>query len=176
MNNIPCDSYALVSQKIYNLQRAKWIEELERDSARRGEGGNKLRTYRTFKHVYEIEPYVEQLLPPRHRRAIAQFRAGVAPIRLETGRYERGRLPIHERVCFMCTTCVEDETHVILKCPLYSDLREDLVRQCIESNPNFTALCDSEKLAFILSHHSIVRTSARILYKILQRRQDIFSK
>ena len=38
-------------------------------------------------------------------------------IRIETGRYER--LPVSERICFHCKTCVEDELHVLVNCPLY---------------------------------------------------------
>jgi hypothetical protein len=49
----------------------KWDAELDRATAKRGEGGNKLRTYKTFKHVYETEPYVKQILAPRGRRALA---------------------------------------------------------------------------------------------------------
>ena len=48
--------------------------------------------------------------------------AGVAPLALETGRYQG--LPVQERICFHCKTLnretVEDEKHVILTCHLYN--------------------------------------------------------
>ena len=57
----------------------------------------------------------------KYRRAIALFRCGSAPIRLETGRYEG--LDVSERVCLSCESVVEDEKHVLVQCPLYDDLR-----------------------------------------------------
>ena len=49
------------------------------------------------------------------------FTLEIAPIREETGRYER--LPVSERICFHCRTCVEDELHVLVDCPLNNELR-----------------------------------------------------
>ena len=63
--------------------------DLERSISRTGLGGNKLRTYRTFKHDCGTETYVSSSLPGRHMSAYAKFKCGVAPNRLETGRYER---------------------------------------------------------------------------------------
>ena len=76
----------------------KWHNELERNLSRSGLGGNKLRTYRTFKHSHDTEKYISSILPWRHRSAYAKFRCGVAPIRLETGRY--GRLQVEQRTFF----------------------------------------------------------------------------
>ena len=58
------------------------------------------------------------------RSALAKFRCGVAPLRLETGRYER--IPYDERNCFNCINVVENEEHVLLECPLYNDIRKEL--------------------------------------------------
>ena len=54
-------------------------------------------------------------------QTFAKFRCGVAPLRLETGRYER--LSPEQRTCFYCTDCIESEEHVLLSCPVYDDLR-----------------------------------------------------
>ena len=101
-----------------------WKSDLERENARRGNGRNKLRTYRQFKSEYYKENYVGIIMPKSHRSSYAKFRMGVAPLRLETGRYEH--LAEDRRVCFNCPTSVESEEHVIMDCPLYSDLRNTL--------------------------------------------------
>ena len=51
-------------------------EKLNSDNAIRGPaaGGNKLRTYRTFKKHYCTEPYVEVITAKRYRSAYAKFR------------------------------------------------------------------------------------------------------
>ena len=54
-------------------------------------------------------------------QTFAKFRCGVAPLRLETGRYER--LSPEQRTCFFCTDYIESEEHVLLSCPVYDDLR-----------------------------------------------------
>ncbi len=108
-----------------------WRIVLASDS-KRGHGGNKLRTYRLFKKDPDTEPYCKLILPRIHRSALAKFRCGVAPIRLETGRYER--LPVSSRVCPFCTDHVEDEMHVLLSCPLYNDIRAYLFDKANELN------------------------------------------
>ena len=60
----------------------------------------------------------------KHRLAFAKFRCGVASTRIETGRYEG--LELKNRICPVCKNDIEDEIHVILHCPVYSDLRKTL--------------------------------------------------
>jgi hypothetical protein len=52
----------------------------------------------------------------RYRSAFAKFRCEVAPLKIETGRYERKEL--NERLCINCDN-LEDEKHVLLKCLCY---------------------------------------------------------
>ena len=63
-----------------------WEYALNNDSSRRGNGGNKLRTYRLFKIELKVEDYCKMLLALKHRSAFAKFRCGVAQLRIETGR------------------------------------------------------------------------------------------
>ncbi len=157
----------------FNLRtQASFTEELQRVQARRGAGLNKLRTYRNFKAVFQTEDYVKLVDVRAQRRALAQFRLGVAPIRLETGRYERGRhLPVDQRTCYVCTNAVESELHVIIDCPLYTDFREDLFSYCNDANPQFNDMVDLEKLNFVLSSPFVAKTSAKFLSNVLKRRR-----
>ena len=103
--------------------------ELSRERARQGNGQNKLRTYRTYKSSFETETYVKVLMPFALRSSIAKFRIGIAPLRLETGRYEG--LAVNQQTGFNCNENVESEQHVLLKCPLYEDLQQCLIRLSI---------------------------------------------
>ena len=100
-----------VASRLSHRRDGQWLEEVNRVQARRGTGLNKLRTYRTFKQTFQTEAYVDLLLPRTHRSALAKFRSGTAPLRLETGRYEQ--LPVERRTCFMCTGSVESDQHVL---------------------------------------------------------------
>ena len=83
------------------------------------------------------------VLPLKHRSAFAKFRCGVAPIRLETGRYEN--IPENERLCPYCSVFVEDEIHVMLNCNLYENERRFLLLKAIEINSEFYDFNDCEK-------------------------------
>lgn len=48
---------------------------------------SKLRTYVTFKDKFITEQYVELNLDKHERSVLAQFRCGIFPLRIETGRY-----------------------------------------------------------------------------------------
>ena len=85
-----------VDSKLLQYYETQWQEKLNFDNAIRGPtaGGNKLRTYRTFKKHYCTEPYVEVITAKRYRSAYAKFRCGVAPIKIETCRYGLNRVPV----------------------------------------------------------------------------------
>ena len=83
----------------------------------------KLRTYQQFKGEYKTEKYVLLNLSQSERSLMAQFRSGVLPLRIETGRFRHE--PVDRRVCELCdaTDTVEDESHFLFHCKFYSDLR-----------------------------------------------------
>lgn len=153
---------------VYYLE--KWKNDVHRQNAVRGEGKNKLRTYRMYKKEYKTEHYVKTIMSRGQRSALAKFRCGVAPIRIETGRYEHTRLPANLRICQICNNGIEDEKHVILDCPLNTDLRNELFVAANICNNNFNSLSDDDKFIFLMSDHNIVLIVARTLQNILKRR------
>ena len=143
----------------FRLYTEKWKNELNRERARRGNGQNKLRTYRTFKSNFETETYVKMIMPFSWRSAFAKFRSGVAPLRLETGRYEN--LAVNQRTCFNCRGSVESEKHVLLHCPLYEDLQYEMFYEASQVNPQFDILNDDEKIVYLFSSTNIVKILAK---------------
>ena len=85
-------------------------------------------------------------MPYTFRLAFCKFRCGVAPPRIETGRFEN--LPVDERKCCVCND-VETEIHVILYSPLYDDYRNILGRKAERVNGDFINLNDIDKLRFL---------------------------
>ena len=117
---------------------AKWRAEVTADTSSRGRWarGNKLRTYALFKERVELEPYLWRIHDASQRRLIARLRMGVAPLRIELGRYEvtaqggRG-LPVEARVCQACRCgCVEDEAHFVVECPAHERESRQLWAAC----------------------------------------------
>ena len=139
-------------------------------SSRRGNGGYKLRTYKLFKTEFKVEEYCRMLLPLKHRSAFAKFRCGVAPLKIETGRYEN--LVVEERICPFCSN-IEDEMHVILDCSVYNDLRITLLDKASDMNPGFNDLTNSEKLKILFSERRLIRFCAKTCFNILLRRNSL---
>jgi hypothetical protein len=157
-----------------NVYVTNWEENLFNDRRRNPLSRNKLRVYRQFKTAYEPENYLTKYINPRHRRAFAQFRAGVAPIGIETGRYQnRHYIPVNERLCTLCDlNCVEDEIHVLCVCPIYENIRDDFYTKCINCYPEFETFSCEEKFIFAMREPAVCKISARTCFKVLLCRND----
>jgi hypothetical protein len=80
-----------------------------------------------------VEKYLKQNLPKFKRSILAQFRAGILPLEVETGRYELVRDNItgkvrrklaSERICKICNLNeIEDELHFACDCSGYAIIR-----------------------------------------------------
>ena len=119
LKNIYCNDYTdghytnlENGQKLSIFYTNKWSAALSNDVGSSGTGRNRLRTYKQFKSSVYCEPYITKVRHRLHRSALAKFRLGVAPIRLETGRYEG--LALNQRLCPFCENAVENEVHVLL--------------------------------------------------------------
>ena len=139
-----------------------WLHDLNYNNR------SKLRTYRIFKQEYGVEKYLQTNMPGRYRSAFSKFRCGVAPLKIETGRYE-GILS-ENRFCFndICrdNSTIEDEKHVVLHCPLYSHLREDVFTRARSFYDGFTHLTDDNKFIFLFSNESMFFYSSKISHDI----------
>ena len=121
-----------IHAKQLSLFKELWRNELDRVNRPNG-SQSKLRTYRIFMQTFGTETYVSSDIRKPHRSTLAKCRGGIAPIKIETGRYEN--LPVADRKCFVCDT-VESECHVICECPVYEDLRNSLFNKAKNVVPN----------------------------------------
>jgi hypothetical protein len=129
----------LIYNELRTRAEAQWRTDIEREAARTGpdDGSNKLRTYVKFKSEFGFGPYLSCIRHEGKRLLLFKLRAGVAPLRIETGRYEsnvdiftgksKPKVPAECRICQCCFGEVEDELHFVLVCPIYSELRNRLL-------------------------------------------------
>ena len=89
---------------------------------------------------------------------------------IETGRYKNKN--VNERVCFICHDQIEDEKHVLLDCPLYTDLRERLFKEVKRSNVHFIILSDDDKFIYLFKSTECYDTVDKTCFNILSRRNS----
>ena len=165
-----------VENCLWTAFKEKWHRSLNREGAIRGEGeygGNKLQTYWIFKQQFEVEQYVKIPMPIKHRKALAKFRCGVAPIAIETGRYGTNRVPVHERTCLFCDNLIENEYHVLFQCSFYVEERKPLLNLLHTASPEFESLNAEEKLQTVFGNQNIdmIKELAKTLFTCLQKRK-----
>jgi len=131
----------------------------------------KLRTYRVFKTTFKCEDYVTMDLIKHERSILTQFRCGILPIRIETGRYV-GEAP-DQRLCVFCNrNAVEDERHLLFFCDMYNELRSQVFGDIID---RLGSVSVEDKLTSLVTNH--VRKTARFLTKAYTiRRTRVYSR
>ena len=55
------------------------------------------------------------------RRTMSNFRSSSHPLMIEKGRHYN--IDREARTCPYCETCIENELHLVLQCPLFASLR-----------------------------------------------------
>ena len=135
----------------------------------------KLRTYKTYKNTLNAEWYCSLPLSRDHRRILFKLRSCSLPIAIEIGRYTRPKTPLNVRLCKFCNTnSIENETHFLLECELYSDLRQTLFEKALELNDSFINLNSSEKLKFLMQTKDIQFQLSSSVYKMFRRRKVFY--
>ena len=67
----------------------------------------------------------------------------------------------------------EDESHVILICPLYNKIREELFLHASYINDDFMHISGTEKLVFLFSDSKITQRCAKTGNTILKIRRSV---
>ena len=110
----------------------------------------KLRTYVTFKSELHVEDYLYYVTNRRSRSLLGQFRMGILPLYVETGRFNN--TPLERRLCTCCSLNeIEDEYHFLMICPKYDNLRHNLFSKITDINLN--VLSERDKFAKILKFY-----------------------
>ena len=86
------------------------------------QNSQKLSFYNTIKNNYSPSTYLDLTRKNPLRKTLVKLRISCHKLRIETGRYDN--IPRNERICNFCNcNKIEDETHFLLDCPAYSQVR-----------------------------------------------------
>ncbi len=127
-NKLACN-LTTVKNKCNGMQNIKWKHLLSTKP--------KLKTFVKFKENVCTEDYVKHCTSRKKRSLMVQFRIGILPLYIETGRFRDKR--IDKRVCLLHFLCV---------CTTYSNYRQNLYS--IANNDNFLSMSNDEKFVFLL--------------------------
>ena len=133
----------------------------------------KLRLYNMFKSDFVQEPYITFNVPKFQRSLFAQFRTGILPLHIETGRFVSK--PLNERICCLCPNDdVEDEVHFLTNCSLYDPYRVAMYKQACRINPEFPLYDNLDKFVFLVNDMQL--ETLKYVYKACQLRRNTMYK
>jgi hypothetical protein len=84
--------------------------------------------YRLYKIDFSPSLYLDHIYNKSYRIALSRLITSSHNLRVETGRWQHNPpLPRERRLCFFCRNKLEDEYHFVMECPLYNELRKQLI-------------------------------------------------
>ena len=113
-----------IKERIREREETQWKESMQTKP--------KLRTHRQLKTKLQFERTYLTTRDREAREVMTRLRGGTNELRIETGRYaitNRDRpLELNERRCLICLNGeIEDETHFVMNCNVYDDLRAKML-------------------------------------------------
>ena len=144
----------------------------------------KLRTFNTFKQFGILPSYVTKPLSFHQRKHLAKIRLGALALRIETGRYSRPRLEIHERICPLCSENriqqglspqIETESHFLFSCIQHINLRVKWF-SIISKPEHFEILNEATKLDIVLNRAENCKPTAQYIVDAYGVRSKLINK
>ena len=136
---------------------------------------SKLRTYTTIKNNIKFEKYLTSVRNIPNRIALTKFRLSNHTLMIESGRYEN----IHQlnRKCPFCPDKIENEIHLLINCPIYSNLRLSMLGEIEKTIIGFYYPYDENFLFwFMLSNPLIAQSTAEFIKLAMDLREFLLKK
>ena len=151
-----------------------WFKDINNDIKSKAKVGNKLRTYRKFKYIYQLEPYLN-IGSENQRKYLTKLRLSDHDLNIERGRYTN--LEIHQRICYMCKNEVEDEKHFLLNCPNLEEIRKPFIEEINDKYCNFKNLCIDNKFLWLMSNEdtSVIKLLLKLVVELKEKRNVLIS-
>lgn len=112
---------------------------------------NKLKSYSSFKSVFEMENYI-MCMNKMKRRQFTKLRISSHHLAIETGRYTRPITPRNERFCKSCTLqALGDEFHFMLICPKF-DVQRNAMFQSLSEFTSLVNQADHNTFSILMNY------------------------
>ena len=141
-NKEPCD---------LDTSKNQFVKDFEKECVTEINNKPKLRTFKLFKDNCNPSTYLTSCMNRYERSLLAKFRSGILQLKIETGRFNQTKL--EERVCECCNVGqIEDELHFLIKCNLYTELRNRLFVKISRTKPEFLNMNDKDKFIYLMKN------------------------
>jgi len=119
----------------------------------------------------DIESYLSMEIPKYHRSLLVHLRTGILPLRIETSIF-LGESE-HIRLCNFCDLhTIENETHFVLQCTKYNDLRQQIFGDRLQET-DFNSVSLSEQSSFPMNNK--VRQLSKYIQAAYLRRSILYN-
>ena len=121
----------------------------------------KLRTYVKITNFGNANIYLTKPLTFTQKAHVAKFKLGVLPLRLETGRFCRPKLPETDRICEQCNSnSIENEIHFALYCFKHYNIRKAFLNSIVIPSSIQT---DYELINYLLYNNTTIKLFAQFI-------------
>jgi hypothetical protein len=165
------------SPNILLFQRLK--DQFNQNTLENIKESRKLQLYCQLKTVPGYEKYLTDVTFAKHRVDLTRLRLSSHSLHIETGRHTD--TPREDRTCTLCmTNTIEDETHFLIQCPIYQDIRAEMSQAILADNTHdndkavkFLKSRDQTHVAYLihsmLDHRGIMLDSLATIDNIIDK-------
>ena len=158
-------------KSIADILLEKLVDQYNQTAFCSFENSNRLRVFKQLKNKTGTESYLNEVHISKHRVALTKLRLSAHTLEIEVGRYNKTEPK--DRLCCYCKTMgkreVEDETHFLINCPQYKELRETFLPLNVLNNSN---LSDEGKMIKIMSDTKTYKSLAKFTCQAFENRKD----
>ena len=160
-----------VKEKISGTCRGKFDNYWEEQIKLSG----KAISYVKIKTSICLENYLSMKFNLKHKIALTRFRLSNHQLMIEKGRYRKNKIDRDMQFCFVCKNQIEDETHFILRCSLYSPGRRVLEDACRETCVRYDQLNEEQKFVFIMTNENekVIKILSKFIFENLNLRNKM---
>ena len=121
-NNVDSESEGVIHY-FQNLEPGSKKKDIEARKERTNTSELSMTTrYREVTNLEYCDILYDSFITEKNRLVITRWRLSCHSLHIETGRYQRPRLPRNERICSVCHT-IEDEHHALFVCTAHTFIR-----------------------------------------------------
>ena len=155
----------IFNKKLKQIYSMKWQKDTNKVN------NNKLNTYKTFKNVFQFEPYLDKVKSKNSRVALTKFRISAHMLPVESGRYKG--VSRENRLCNMCNSSdIGDEKHYFSHCDNVDNSikRENFLKSLSIYAPNTQSIDTDEffRQVFCSNDSFICNSVAHFVHSILE--------